>query len=188
MSTETLIWGAVAVVIVLTAALLIYFLLQRQRRGDLRRRFGPEYERTVAEHDDRRQAEQELKDREQRVDALDIKELPAESRDDYARQWKQVQEHFVDAPGPAVTEADRLITVVMAARGYPTENYEQRVSDLSVEHATTLDHYRTAHAISRRAAGEEASTEDLRQAITHYRALFEELLDPRTRHEDGEPR
>ncbi|MEV4168127.1 hypothetical protein [Nonomuraea sp. NPDC049709] len=175
-------WVAVVVVAVVALAAVGYFVLQQQkRRTHLRERFGPEYERIVAEHDNRREAEQELLSREQRHSELDIRPLTEESRETYANRWTEVQERFVDAPGFAVTEADQLVTAVMAERGYPTENFEQRLSDLSVGHAATLDHYRTAHEISGRAARKEASTEDLRQAMVHYRALFEELLHETSR-------
>ncbi|MFC4119758.1 hypothetical protein [Nonomuraea zeae] len=177
----TFIWVAVVVVAVVALAAVGYMLQQQKRRSHLRERFGPEYERIVAEHDNRREAEQELISREQRHSELDIRPLTDESRDSYANRWTEVQERFVDAPGFAVTEADQLVTAVMAERGYPTEDFEQRLSDLSVGHAATLDHYRTAHEISGRAARKEASTEELRQAMVHYRALFEELLHETTR-------
>ena len=178
----TFIWVAVVVVAVVALVAVGYLVLQQQkRRTHLRERFGPEYERIVAEHDNRREAEQELLDREQRHTELDIRPLTDESRDTYANRWTEVQERFVDAPQFAVTEADQLVTAVMAERGYPTEDFKQRLSDLSVGHASTLDHYRTAHEISGRAARKEASTEELRQAMVHYRALFEELLHETTR-------
>ncbi|MEV4116411.1 hypothetical protein [Nonomuraea sp. NPDC049695] len=172
----TSIWVAVVVAVVALAAVAYLVLRQQQRRSHLRERFGPEYERTVAEHDNRREAEEELLDRERRHAELDIHPLTEESRDTYANRWTEVQERFVDAPGFAVTEADQLVTEVMAERGYPTQDFEERLSTLSVGHAATLDHYRTAHEISGRAARKEASTEELRQAMVHYRALFEELL------------
>ncbi|MER6581176.1 hypothetical protein [Nonomuraea sp. NPDC001023] len=177
----TLIWVAVVVVAVVALAAVGYVVLQQQRRSRLRERFGPEYERTVAESENRREAERELIAREQRHSELDIRPLPEETRDAYANRWTEVQERFVDAPGFAVTEADQLVTSVMADRGYPTDDFEQRLSDLSVGHAATLDHYRKAHEISGRAARKEASTEELRQAMVHYRALFEELLHETTR-------
>ncbi|MEU7002710.1 hypothetical protein [Nonomuraea sp. NPDC046570] len=177
MTAEILIWVAVVVVVVAAIAAVGYVVLQQQRRNRLRERFGPEYERTVAERESRREAEQELLAREQRFAELDIRPLAPETREAYARRWAEVQERFVDAPGFAVTEADQLVTSVMAERGYPTEDFEQRVSDLSVAHGATLDHYRQAHEISGRAARKEASTEELRQAMVHYRSLFEELLD-----------
>ncbi|MFI6318719.1 hypothetical protein ACIBG8_14415 [Nonomuraea sp. NPDC050556] len=177
MTTETLIWVAVVVVVVAAIAAVGYVVLQQQRRNRLRDRFGPEYERLMAESDNRRTAEQELLAREQRHDQLDLKPLSDESRREYTNRWTDVQERFVDAPASAVTEADRLVTAVMGERGYPDDDFEQRLSDLSVGHAATLDHYRQAREISVRAARKEASTEDLRQAMVHYRALFQELLD-----------
>ncbi|MFF5212528.1 hypothetical protein [Streptosporangium sp. NPDC000396] len=173
---STVIWVAVVVVAVVAIIAVGYAVLRQRRRHRLRARFGPEYERTLRERDSRQEAEQELIAREQRVDSLDIRPLDSGARDTYARKWTEVQERFVDAPGFAVTEADHLVTSVMADRGYPTENFEQRLSDLSVAHGRTLDHYRQAHEISSRAARTEASTEELRQAMVHYRVLFEELL------------
>ncbi|GAA4039503.1 SurA N-terminal domain-containing protein [Nonomuraea soli] len=177
MSAETLIWVAVVVVAVVAIAAVGYVVLQQQRRNRLRTRFGPEYDRLMSESENRRQAEQELIAREQRFDELDIRPLDEQSRGNYAKRWNEVQERFVDAPGFAVTEADQLVTAVMAERGYPTDDFEERLSTLSVGHGATLDHYRSAHEISSRAARKEASTEDLRQAMVHYRALFQELLD-----------
>ncbi|MFC4060083.1 hypothetical protein ACFOWE_17395 [Planomonospora corallina] len=177
MSTESLIWVAVVVAAVVAIIAVGYAVLRQRRRHRLRDRFGPEYDRTVREHESRRAAEQELMARQQRVDSLDIRPLGAEARQAYARKWLEVQERFVDAPGFAVTEADHLVTSVMADRGYPTEDFEQRIADLSVAHGRTLDHYRKAHEISSRAARQSASTEELRQAMVHYRALFKELLE-----------
>jgi hypothetical protein len=177
MSTETLIWVAVVVAVVIAIIAVGYVVLQQQRRHRLRQRFGPEYERTVDERETRRDAEQELRAREERVAKLDIRPLSSGVRENYAKKWVEVQERFVDAPGFAVTEADELVTAVMAERGYPTEKFEQRLSDLSVAHGRTLDRYRQAHKISGRAASNASSTEELRQAMVHYRALFEELLE-----------
>ncbi|MCA2228811.1 hypothetical protein [Nonomuraea aurantiaca] len=176
MTAGTLIWVAVVVVVVVAIAAVAYLALRHQRRSRLRERFGPEYERTLAGQENRGAAEQELLAREERVAELDIRPLAPESRQTYAVRWTEVQERFVDAPGFAVTEADQLVTAVMAERGYPIEDFEQRVSDLSVGHGDTLDHYRQAHEISGRVATKKASTEELRQAMVHYRSLFEELL------------
>ncbi|MGP4103169.1 hypothetical protein [Nonomuraea sp. KM90] len=175
MSIVTILWVAVAVAVVL--ALAIGYVLLRQRRQRLRWRFGPEYERVMNEQDSRGEAEQEMRAREKRFATLDITPLTPASRQTYAQHWATLQERFVDAPGPAVTEADQLVTAAMADRGYPTEDFEQQLADLSVVHGRTLHHYRQAHEISRRVAPAEASTEDLRQAMMHYRVLFEELLD-----------
>ena len=172
MSTGAII--AIIVVILVVAALLIGLSAVNRRRR-LRERFGPEYDRTVSEHG-RREAEAELAERERRVRQLDIKELTPTARAQYASEWTAVQEQFVDAPQAAVTGAQTLVTAVMDDRGYPTDAFDQIVADLSVEHAATLDHFRAAHDISQRAAGGTASTEDLRQAMIHYRALFTELL------------
>lgn len=172
MSTGAII--AIIVVILIVAALLVGLsVVNRQRR--LRDRFGPEYDRAVSEHG-RREAEAELAERERRVRHLDIKPLSPTARAQYASEWTAVQEQFVDAPQSAVTGAQSLVTAVMKDRGYPTEAFDQTVADLSVEHAATLDHYRAAHDISQRAGSGAASTEELRQAMIHYRALFTELL------------
>jgi hypothetical protein len=176
----TITWVALVVAAVVAILVVGYLVTQHQRRQRLQERFGSEYERTLSERDSRREAEQELLEREQRHAKLDIRPLAPETRSTYAKKWTEVQERFVDAPGFAVTEADQLVTAVMADRGYPTEGFEQQVSDLSVVHGPTLDHYRKAHEISSRAARQEASTEELRQAMVHYRALFEELLEDTT--------
>ncbi|WP_214104334.1 hypothetical protein [Acrocarpospora catenulata] len=169
-------WVAVVVVAVVALGAVGYFVVTQNRRRHLQDRFGPEYDRALQQNDTRREAEQDLLAREARVAELDIRPLEAEARETYAKKWREVQERFVDAPGYTVTEADALVTAVMADRGYPTEEFEERVSVLSVGHAATLDRYREAHGISARAARQEAGTEELRQAMVHYRALFEELL------------
>ncbi|MBW4722221.1 hypothetical protein [Saccharothrix obliqua] len=174
MSTGTII-GVVVVVLVVVAAVAVLstFLLRRKR---LQEKFGPEYERAMARGDNRMAAERELVEREREHAKLELRPLPAGTRDAYARNWSRIQEQFVDAPDDAVARADRLVTDLMAERGYPTEGYERQASLLSVEHARTLDHYREAHTISDRHDRGEASTEDLRAAMVHYRALFEDLL------------
>ncbi|MGA5820944.1 hypothetical protein ACPC54_24130 [Kitasatospora sp. NPDC094028] len=163
----------IAVVVVLVAVAL--WFLNRRRR--LRERFGPEYERTVDRSDSRLVAERELRERELRHRELDIRPLTVEARQRYGQKWTRVQQEFVDRPGEAVQDADRLVTTLMRDRGYPTEDYEQRLRDLSVEHGRTLEHYRVAHAAQSRAGRGEATTEELRGAMVHYRALFDELLD-----------
>ena len=164
----------VAVLIVVAAA---GFLLTKQARSQrLRRQFGPEYDRTVERTGDRKAAERELLDRKQQHQELDIRPLDPDTRERYRQQWTSVQEQFVDTPESAVENADQLVTSAMRERGYPTENFDQQVALLSVEHGRTLDHYHRAHTISVRAARKEATTEDLRQAMVHYRALFEDLL------------
>jgi hypothetical protein len=172
-STTLAIVIVAAVVVVVLVALAVRTML---RRRQLRERFGPEYDRTVKAKHSRRAAERELSAREQRHEDLDIRPLPQTVRSRYAREWTGVQEHFVDDPDHAVNEADQLVTTLMSERGYPTEGYEQQKRDLSVEHAETLKHYRLAHEINGRTGERDTSTEELRSAMVHYRALFEELL------------
>lgn len=172
MSTGAVVTIVVVIVLVVAAALLAVPMMRRRR---LREKFGPEYERVVESHDDRGAAERELRERERRHAELEIRPLDEDSHERYTQQWAQVQERFVDDPESAVTEADELVTALMSERGYPTEGYEQQLADLSIEHANTLDHYRSAHD-TRLRVGDGASTEDLREAMVHYRTLFEDLL------------
>lgn len=171
---------AVLVVIVLVAVVVatgIGFLLWGvARTARLRRRFGPEYDRAVARHQSRRAAERDLRARERRHDELDIRPLDDSARGRYREEWVHVQERFVDSPEAALGQADRLVVTVMGDRGYPTRGFDERVAHLSVEHGRTIDYYRRGHAISCRAERHEASTEDMRQAMVHYRALLEDLL------------
>ncbi|MGG2459309.1 hypothetical protein ACO0M4_05705 [Streptomyces sp. RGM 3693] len=174
MSTGTLL--AVIIPVVVVVALLAVGAALMSRRRRLRERFGPEYERTVEDADSRMAAERELSARAKRHDALDIKPLSNEVRQRYSRDWTSVQDEFVDQPEDAVHDADRLVTSLMHERGYPTEGYEQRLKDLSVEHGRTLGHYRAAHEVDSLSSRHRATTEQLRGAMVHYRALFEELL------------
>lgn len=174
MSTGTLLAIIIPIVVVVALAAVAVTLLMRRRH--LRERFGPEYQRTVEASDSPLAADRELKAREKRHDALDIKPLPPVSRDHYTREWTHVQEEFVDQPEHAVHDADRLVTSLMHERGYPTEGFEQQVKDLSVEHGRTLEHYRAAHEVESLSTRSRATTEQLRGAMVHYRALFEELL------------
>ncbi len=173
MKTTLIIILVVAAVVVV--ALVVAAVVASRRRA-LRERFGPEYDRMVAERDSRTAAERELRGRERRHAELELKPLSPESRAAYAEQWAQVQARFVDSPEDAVRGGDELVTRLVGEIGYPTENYEDQLSTLSVEHAKTLGHYRDAHDVFLRADRGEASTEQLRQALVHYRALFAELL------------
>ncbi|MER7938073.1 MULTISPECIES: hypothetical protein [unclassified Streptomyces] len=174
MSTGTLLAIIIPIVVVIAVAAVATSLLMRRRH--LRERFGPEYERTVAGSDSRIAAERELREREKRHDSLEIKPLPPVSRDRYAREWNSVQEEFVDRPDTAVHDADRLVTSLMHERGYPTEGFDQQSKDLSVEHGDTLEHYRAAHEVETLSSRKRATTEQLRSAMVHYRALFNDLL------------
>lgn len=163
----------IVVIVLVVAAVLVALPMMRRRR--LKERFGPEYERVVESSEDRSTAERELRERERRHAELDIRPLDDQTRERYGQQWARVQERFVDDPESAVNDADDLVTSLMAERGYPTEGYEQQVADLSIEHSNTLGHYRSAHD-TRLRVGDGASTEDLREAMVHYRTLFEDLL------------
>ena len=166
---------AIAVIIVVVAiAVLVIAAMAAARRRRLQRRFGPEYDRVVTEKRSQLRAENELASRERRIEQLEIRPLTADSRARYAGQWAAIQQRFVDEPRQAVVAAQRLVVSVMAERGYPAGDNRQVMADLSVEHANTLDSYRMAEEISRNAP--DASTEDLRQAMVHYRALFSDLL------------
>lgn len=166
----------VVVVIVIIAALAAVALTSRRRR--LQQQFGPEYDRAVEEQNGRLRAEAELTDRQRRVRKLDIRPLSDEARSRYTADWMVIQEQFVDAPQSAVSDAYALVTTVMKDRGYPTEDDEQVLADLSVEHAQTVGQFRSARVITMNAAAGDAATEDLRQALIHYRALFSDLLGP----------
>jgi hypothetical protein len=166
----------ILIVVILVVLAAIFFGVQAARRRRLQSTFGPEYDRAVADTGSRADAEKELRDRERRHASLELKPLSAESRARYSAAWEEVQIRFVDDPTGATNEADQLVTQLITERGYPTSDYEDRLADLSVEHANTLSHYRDAHEINRRSQAGEASTEDLRQALVHYRALFADLL------------
>jgi hypothetical protein len=173
--------GAIVVLLLVGVAVL---LLQRQRSQHLRQRFGPEYERSVAQLGDERQAEAELRGREKRVERLEIRQLAPAERDRFATAWQQVQARFVDGPQAAIGEADGLIVQVMQAQGYPVGDFDERAADVSVDHPTVVSNYRAGHLIAMRNQSGKASTEDLRQAMVHYRSLFTELVGP---YPTGEP-
>src|SRR3954452_8759159 len=173
MSPVAIIILIIVVVVVLAA---IAFGLRASRRKRLQNTFGPEYDRVVADSGNRADAEKELRERERRHAELELKPLSAESQARYSAAWEDVQIQFVDNPERAVTTADDLVTRLIGERGYPTGNYDNQLANLSVEHARTLGHYRDAHEISVRNQRGEASTEDLRQALVHYRALIADLL------------
>lgn len=178
-----------AVVLLVLVALVIgagaaWLLMRRRRSTELRRSFGREYDRTVQDAGDRAKAERELEHRRQRVEQLQIHPLPPGEAERYGGEWRDVQKRFVDEPTEAVGKADRLVTEVMQKRGYPMGEFEQRAADLSVDHPRVIDNYRAAHDLAQRSRTNGASTEDLRQAMVHYRALFEDLLEDRPRQKE----
>ncbi|MEU1586196.1 hypothetical protein [Micromonospora sp. NPDC005710] len=165
----------VLVVLVVVAVLAVAARSLNSRRS-LRNRFGPEYDRVVAEQDSRSAAERELRDRERRHAELTLTPLTPESRARYAAAWEELQVRFIDSPGETVGDADELVTRLIEEQGYPTGDFSDQIAHLSVEHARTLTNYRDAHEIHLRNSRGEANTEELRQAVVHYRALFADLL------------
>lgn len=171
------VWIGIAIAAAAVVAIVVLAVTRRRLTAKLQEAFGPEYDRIVAEAPSRREADAELLERESRHAELDLQPLSREARGRYLRDWDAAQARFVDDPERAVGEADALIQGVMRERGYPVEDFEQRAADLSVEHGDVVQNYRAAHAISRRSVHGVAATEDLRQAMVHYRTLFAVLVE-----------
>ena len=169
---------ALAAVLIVIAAVLIWMYLRNRRRttAGLRQKFGSEYDREVLARGSERKAESKLEDREKRVEKFKIRDLEPVEREAYSKQWSSVQSRFVDSPKGAVAEADELVSSVMKTRGYPVSDFDQRAADISVDHPKVVENYRSAHEIALRLEKDEATTEDLRTAMIHYRSLFEELV------------
>jgi hypothetical protein len=166
----------IAVVVVVIGLVVVGLVVARQKRqAKLRQEFGPEYDRAVREVGPKR-ADTVLLAREKRVAKFSLRDLTVEERQSFADEWRTVQARFVDDPVASVAQADALIDRLMVARGYPTSDFDQQAADISVGHATVVENYRAAHAIALRHRAGEATTEDLRNAFNHYRALFNELL------------
>jgi len=168
----------IALVAAIGAAVWLY--MRNRRTEQLQSRFGPEYERTLAASGNQREAERELEHRAERIEHLDIRPLTTAERDRYAELWHSAQARFVDDPTGATEEADQLVGEVMATRGYPVGDFEQRAADVSVQHPHVVEHYRAAHTIAVRNSRGDADTEQLRQALMHYRELFADLLETGT--------
>jgi hypothetical protein len=175
---DTWVWIVIAVAAAVVLVLVALAVAKRRLTTKLQNAFGPEDDRAVAEAPSRREAEAELRERQERHEELELRELSPEARGRYQRLWDAAQARFVDEPERAVGEADALIQDVMRERGYPVDDFDQRAADLSVEHADVVENYRAAHAISRRSVHGVAATEDLRQAMVHYRTLFTALVEP----------
>ena len=168
---------AIAVVVIVVAGIAIWLFIRKRRTEKLRTQFGgTEYTRAVKEGGSRRQAEAALDKRAERVEGLHIRPLGPGDRARFVESWRKVQARFVDGPGGAVTEADQLLGDVMSTRGYPVSDFGQRAADISVNYPLVLENYRAAHEIAVRQTSGQASTEELRQAMIHYRTLFEELV------------
>jgi hypothetical protein len=167
----------VAVIALILIAAVVVIVSRKRRSQHLKEHFGPEYDRTLLQRGDRTKAEVELLNREKRVHNFTIRPLLPAARDRFVEEWAAVQRRFVDDPAVAVTDADSLVNRVMAARGYPMADFEQRAADVSVTYPTVVQNYRAARTVVVRHGHGEAGTEDLRQAMVYYRSLFDELLD-----------
>jgi hypothetical protein len=176
---EWVVLVAVAVVALALGAALAWYFGRKRKSTRLKKRFGPEYDTVVSETGDRALAEEELRRRKHRVEKLHIKPLPDEARARYADEWRAVQSEFVDHPASAVAAADDLVERVMEVRGSPMADFDTRAADVSVDHPGVVKNYREGHALAMRAKRGSATTEDLRQAMVHYRALFEDLVERR---------
>jgi hypothetical protein len=177
MDKTTIIIVAAALVAVAAIAAAVWMYLQKKQTERLHSRFGTEYDRLAAAEGDRGRAEKALHEREKRVEKLNLVPLSPEDRDRFTGAWQLEQAGFVDDPRTAVANADKLVTEVLKARGYPMGDFEQRAADISVDHSLVVTNYRIAHDIALRDRGGETSTEELRTALLHYRMLFEDLLE-----------
>ncbi len=162
--------------VVILAMIIVWLTMQRRRSDALKNRFGDEYDRTVGTHGNRSKAEADLEARTKRVATLDIRPLSPQERSEFTTEWSEVKAVFVDSPPEAVLHADRMLAKMMATRGYPMADFDRRYEDLSVDHAEEARHYRAGHELSERSTRGDATTEDLRQAMKHYEALFDHLV------------
>jgi hypothetical protein len=172
----TWIWVVIVAVVVVAVVAMIWAAMSKRRTNRLQDRFGPEYDRTTDAAGSRRQAEAELDARAERREHLDIRPLPAGDQRRYAARWQDVQGEFVDSPTDALAHADALVNDVMSDRGYPMDDFEQRASDISVDHPEVVENYREAHRVYAAIEHGDVSTENERQAMQHYRRLFDDLL------------
>jgi hypothetical protein len=180
---NTVVVVAIIIGILVLAGVVVFAVgyARQRRRAGLQQRFGPEYEREVQARGSEREADQHLGGVADRRDRLDIRELEPAARERYTQRWQAVQTAFVDRPGPALDEADQLLTEVMRDRGYPVEDFGERAELVAADHPQVVEHYRAAHA-ARQVHHDRpgtSDTEDLRQAFVHYRALFDELVRAR---------
>ncbi len=175
---QVTVWIVIGMAALVVIGVVAYFTVGRgqMRSRSLRNRFGREYDRTVEAAGDQREAERELDARQERRRQFEVRELEPEARSRYVEQWREVQARFVDMPAQALHDADGMVTEIMTRRGYPIEDFEQMAADVSVDHSREVEDYRAAHAISEASVKDQASTEDMRLGIRHYRSLFESLL------------
>ena len=185
MDGGTIIWVVVVAAIVALIVAIALIVRARKRRSQLRDWFGPEYDRTVDEHDRRRHAERDLQERVERHEGIHLRPLSPAARNRYDEEWHQVQESFVDRPRVALEQAGALVTNLLRDRGYPVDDFDEQAALVSVDHPHVVDRYRTAHDIRERSEAGHVSTEDLREAMVCYRSLFEEALVDDTRRESA---
>ncbi|MFC8194124.1 hypothetical protein ACFUTV_01905 [Streptomyces sp. NPDC057298] len=169
----------IVIIAVIVIAAVVLFLVGRARiraggGRELKHRFGPEYDRAVADHDgDTKAAEQELGERVTQHGSLNEQPLTPEARAQYRAQWADIQEQFIDSPQRAVTEADALLARLARDRGFPDgEQFEEQLAALSVHHADHVHGYRSMHTAARGGSG----TEEIREALVDARSLFEALI------------
>jgi len=170
-----IVWVLIGVAVVIAVA--AYLVYRQRRTAALRDHFGDEYDRTVETVGGRSKAEAALQEREERVSRLDIRPLDERERVEFSREWRNVKAVFVDSPVEAVHHSDRLLAEIMKARGYPMADFDRRYEDLTVDHGEVARHYRDGHDIVARHGRGQASTEDLRQAMIHFEALFDDLVN-----------
>jgi hypothetical protein len=176
---QTWVWVLIVIAAAIVVLGIVWAAMRSRRSQQLRTRFGPEYDRVAADAPSKRQAEAELRQREERRAQFDIRPLTPDQRERYTQQWQEIQAGFVDDPARSVARADSLIQTVMRERGYPVDDFETRAGDLSVDHPDVVENYRAGHGIAVAHERGKAGTEELRRAVQHYRALFGELLDTR---------
>jgi hypothetical protein len=170
-----------SIIVIAIVAIAVLLITRKRKSEHLKQQFGPEYDRAVRQHGDPRHAEAALLEREKRVEKFSIRSLSPVDRERYANEWANVQKRFVDDPSMAVIQAEKLVTSVMVARGYPMGDFEQRAADISVNYPSVVQNYRSAREITLRHAQGQSSTEELRQSMVYFRSLFDELLDsPKT--------
>jgi hypothetical protein len=178
---QTWVWILIGIAAAIVLLAIVWSLVRKRRRTkQLKQGFGPEYDRVAADAPTKREAESELRARQERREQFDIRELPPNRRDHYNARWTDVQANFVDEPDKAIARADSLIQEVMRERGYPVDDFDTRAADLSVDHPDVVDKYRAAHGIRVAQERGKATTEDMRRAVQHYRALFDVLVGART--------
>jgi len=178
---QTWMWAVIVLAVVIVALIVAAWVIRQRRQSQqLHESFGPEYDRAVSQYHNQGHAEEALLARQKRVDAMTIRPLTPQDQTRFAQAWRETQARFVDEPAAATAEADRLIADLMGVRGYPVHDFEQQADDISVHYPTVVENYRAAHAISQSSTRGEASTEDLRTAMIHFRALFDELLETKS--------